>query len=203
MSASSSFRRRAALAAGTFAAATALGAAAASALVSGPGVALVNAKCGTCHDVTHITRSKLTQDEWTDNLRNMIQRGMPPPTDDERAIIIEYLVAYYGPKPPPPAAPDTYADRVAGLGGLGGDDPGAKLVGEAGCIACHKLDEAFVGPSFKAIAARYRGDSGAPARLAQKVRQGGAGVWGPTPMPPQNLTDAELKPLVDWVLAQK
>jgi len=175
-----------------------------SQLVSGPGVGLVNAKCGTCHDVTHITRSRLTRDEWTDNFVNMVSRGMPPATDAERAIIIDYLVTYYGPHPAPPPSADTHADAAAQATGIDPGDPIGKLLNTSGCTACHALDKPLVGPAFKAIAARYRSDAGAAARLAAKVRAGGAGTWGQTPMPPNAaLSDAELRQVVDWVLARK
>jgi cytochrome c551/c552 len=172
-------------------------------LVSGPGVGLVNAKCGTCHDVTHITRSKLTRDEWTDSFHNMVKRGMPPTTDAETRIILDYLVAYYGPTPAPAAAPDSFADAAARAAGVDAGDKVGALLNASGCTACHAVDKSLVGPAFKAVADRYRGDAGAPAKLAAKVRQGGAGVWGQTPMPPNAaISEADLKQLVDWVLAQ-
>jgi cytochrome c len=173
-------------------------------LVSGPGSGLTTAKCGTCHDVTHITRSKLTRDEWVDNLRNMVQRGMPPPTDEESRIILDYLVAYYSPSPAPPAAPDTHADAAAKASGIAGGDKVGQLLTSAACVACHAADKPLVGPSFRSVAARYRGDTAAPARLAQKIRAGGVGAWGTTPMPPNaGLSDPDLKQLVDWILAQQ
>lgn len=72
------------------------------------------------------------------------------------------------------------------------------------CMACHAAATRLVGPSFKDIAARYKGQKDAEALLATKVLKGGAGVWGPIPMPanPQ-VSDAEAKTLVKWILAQK
>lgn len=72
-----------------------------------------------------------------------------------------------------------------------------------GCMACHKVDAKLVGPAYKEVAAKYKGDKGAAATLAAKVKAGGKGVWGPTPMPPNNVTDDEAKKLVAWVLSQK
>ena len=74
---------------------------------------------------------------------------------------------------------------------------------KAGCMACHNKDKKLVGPSFKDIAAKYKGDKAAPAKLAEKVRKGGAGVWGPIPMPPHNpdkINDEDLKTSVDAIL---
>jgi len=73
-----------------------------------------------------------------------------------------------------------------------------------GCVACHSQDKKIVGPAFKDIAARYRGQKDAGAALAEKVRKGGKGVWGPIPMPPSGpdkISDAELKAALEWVLA--
>jgi cytochrome c551/c552 len=170
-------------------------------LVSGPGVALVNAKCGTCHDVTHITRSKLTRAEWIDNFDNMLKRGMPPANDAERKIVIDYLSAYYGPGPAPAPSPDTLVAAATASSGIDVESPIGKLLNSSGCMACHLLDKPLVGPPFKAIAERYRGDGAAAAKLAGKVRQGGAGAWGAIPMPPnERLAAAELGQIVDWVL---
>ena len=69
------------------------------------------------------------------------------------------------------------------------------------CLACHQVDKKVVGPSYKEIAKKYKGQAGAAAMLAEKVKKGGSGVWGPVPMPPNpTVPDADLKKLVDWVL---
>lgn len=72
------------------------------------------------------------------------------------------------------------------------------------CMACHAAATRLVGPSFKDIAAKYKGQKDAEALLTTKVLKGGAGVWGPIPMPanPQ-VSDAEAKTLVKWILAPK
>ncbi|MFG6469059.1 c-type cytochrome [Roseateles sp. BYS87W] len=87
-----------------------------------------------------------------------------------------------------------------GTAWAGPDDALAK----AGCVACHAQDKKLVGPSFKDIAAKYRGQKDASATLTDKVRKGGKGVWGPIPMPPHGtdkMADADLKAALDWVLA--
>lgn len=72
------------------------------------------------------------------------------------------------------------------------------------CMACHAVDKKLVGPAFKDVAAKYKGDKSAVDKLAAKVIKGGAGAWGPVPMPanPQ-VNDAEAHKLVAWVLSQK
>jgi len=77
------------------------------------------------------------------------------------------------------------------------------LAAKYNCTACHSADKKIVGPSYKEVAAKYAGDSGAAAKLEQKVKNGGSGVWGAIPMPPNNVPDADLKALVAWILSTK
>lgn len=80
------------------------------------------------------------------------------------------------------------------LGHQPGPSPGAMLVRGSDCSACHQAESQSVGPSFRAIAERYAGDSQAPGRLARKIIEGGAGSWGDVPMaahPSLSLEDAE------------
>jgi cytochrome c len=72
------------------------------------------------------------------------------------------------------------------------------------CLTCHAMDKKLVGPAYKDVAAKYRGDAGAEAKLVAKVKNGGSGVWGPIPMPPNStVPDADVKALVKWVLSLK
>jgi cytochrome c len=76
---------------------------------------------------------------------------------------------------------------------------------KAGCLACHAKDKKLVGPAYKDVAAKYKGQADAPAKLAEKVRKGGQGVWGPVPMPPtaaDKISDADLTAAIEWVLKQ-
>jgi len=78
------------------------------------------------------------------------------------------------------------------------------LMKKDGCAACHSVDKKIVGPSYQEVAAKYKGDAGAAAKLIKKVKDGGSGVWGPVPMPPNTTTsDADIKNLVDWILTLK
>jgi len=79
----------------------------------------------------------------------------------------------------------------------------AALAAKYNCTACHAADKKVVGPAYKDIAAKYAGDSSATAKLEQKIKNGGSGVWGAIPMPPNNVPDADLKALVAWILATK
>lgn len=77
------------------------------------------------------------------------------------------------------------------------------LAQKSGCLACHSIDKKVIGPSYKDIAAKYKGDKGAEAKLIAKVKNGGSGVWGPIPMPANSpqVKDADIKTMVQWILS--
>jgi len=72
------------------------------------------------------------------------------------------------------------------------------------CLSCHGIDKKVIGPAYTDVAAKYKGDAGAEAKLIAKVKNGGSGVWGQIPMPPNaTVPDADIKILVKWVLSAK
>lgn len=79
-----------------------------------------------------------------------------------------------------------------------------ELAQKKNCMACHAVDKKVVGPSYKDVAAKYAGQADAVATLTTKVLKGGVGNWGQIPMPanPQ-VTEAEAKQLVQWIMTQK
>ena len=71
------------------------------------------------------------------------------------------------------------------------------------CLTCHTVDKKLVGPSYHDIAVKYKGDKGAEAKLAEKIKKGGVGAWGQIPMPPNDkVPDADVNALVKWVLTK-
>ena len=78
------------------------------------------------------------------------------------------------------------------------------LMKKDGCVACHAIDKKVVGPAYQEVAAKYKGDKDAVAKLTKKVKEGGSGVWGAIPMPPNAAApEAEVKELVTWILTLK
>ena len=72
------------------------------------------------------------------------------------------------------------------------------------CMACHAIDKKLVGPAYKDVADKYAGQKDAVDKLSLKIMKGGAGVWGPVPMPANaQVNEAEAKKLAAWVLTQK
>ncbi|MFN2288922.1 MAG: c-type cytochrome [Chromatocurvus sp.] len=79
------------------------------------------------------------------------------------------------------------------------------LAAAAACNTCHLLEQKMVGPSYQAVAERYRNEDGAAEQVYKRMREGSQGVWGDTPMPPvdkDTLNDQELKTVVNWILSQ-
>jgi cytochrome c len=76
------------------------------------------------------------------------------------------------------------------------------LAQKSGCLACHAVDQKILGPAYKDVAKKYKGQD-VEAKLVAKVKAGGSGVWGPIPMPahPQ-VKEEDIRTLVKWVLSQ-
>ena len=78
----------------------------------------------------------------------------------------------------------------------------AELAKKSNCLACHAVATKVVGPSYQDVAKKYAGDKTAEAKLIEKVKKGGSGVWGAIPMPHNaQVKDADIATLVKWVLA--
>lgn len=91
-------------------------------------------------------------------------------------------------------------------GGVQADVSAAKamqLAQKYNCLACHAVDKKLVGPSYKDVARKYAGDKSASQKLEHKVKNGGSGVWGAIPMPPNNVPDVDINTLVGGILSLK
>ena len=111
----------------------------------------------------------------------------------------EAAPAEAAPAEAPAAAP---AAAPAPAAAASGGDVKA-LAQASGCLACHQIDVKVVGPAYKDVAAKYKGDAGAEDMLVEKVKKGGSGTWGPIPMPPNspNVSDENIRKLVEWILS--
>ena len=70
------------------------------------------------------------------------------------------------------------------------------------CFGCHAVAEFRVGPSFQDVAERYGKRKDALAYLSKEVKNGSVNKWGTTPMPPEPVSEAELKNILQWVMEQ-
>lgn len=77
------------------------------------------------------------------------------------------------------------------------------LAQKSNCLMCHGVDKKILGPAYKDVAAKYKGDKTAEAKLIQKVKAGGSGAWGDMPMPPNSpqVKDEDIKTIVQWILS--
>jgi cytochrome c len=75
------------------------------------------------------------------------------------------------------------------------------LFKKSNCLVCHSIQKKVVGPAYKDVAAKYRGQADAEAKLFAKVTTGGKGVWGSVPMPAQKANPEDIKSLIRFVLS--
>jgi cytochrome c len=81
---------------------------------------------------------------------------------------------------------------------------GEELTVKYKCGTCHKLDKKTIGPAYQEIAKKYAGDAAAPAQMAERIKKGSRGVWGPAPMTPQaNASDEDIKAMIDYIMSLK
>lgn len=84
-----------------------------------------------------------------------------------------------------------------------------ELAKASGCLACHSVDNKVVGPAWKDVAAKYKGQGNAKATLVESIKKGSKGKWanvtGGVPMPPYSprVSDANIDKLADFILALK
>lgn len=78
-----------------------------------------------------------------------------------------------------------------------------ELAQKNNCLACHAVANKVVGPAYKDVAAKYKGQKDALPTLVANIKKGGSGKWGQVPMPPQTtLSDADATVLAKWILSQ-
>lgn len=76
------------------------------------------------------------------------------------------------------------------------------LLKQHNCIQCHGMDKKILGPAYKDVAGKYKGQKDAAALLAKKVKEGGKGVWGQIPMPPNDkVSDADIQLMMAYILS--
>ena len=95
----------------------------------------------------------------------------------------------------------TVALAALGFAAVAHAQSGDALLQKNGCTACHAIDKKVVGPAYMDVSEKYKNDKSAPAKLFDKVKKGGSGVWGQVPMPPNpQVSDADLKTMIAYVL---
>ena len=83
------------------------------------------------------------------------------------------------------------------------DAKAQELLKNGGCVTCHSVDKKILGPSYKDVAQKRKGDKDAVATLENAVRSGSKGNYGSMPMPPNSkdkISDGDLHELTEWLL---
>ncbi len=95
------------------------------------------------------------------------------------------------------------AGAAFAVAGVASAQSAEDLLKKNGCTACHAIDKKLVGPAYMDVSKKYANEprDAVMARLSEKVKKGGSGVWGQVPMPPNpQVSDAELKTILTFVL---
>lgn len=173
-----------------------------------PGYSVAQRNCMTCHSVHYVQSQPTTSPRtyWEATVKKMKHPFGAQFSDADIPDLVDYLSKTYGAertvelpkksaafKPAPITAP-AVADAAIDI---------KSLLAANGCMACHSIDKKIVGPAFKEVAAKYKGNADGLSTVAKNIRAGGAGKWGPVPMPPfSQLTDAEAAALSRYILSQ-
>lgn len=82
--------------------------------------------------------------------------------------------------------------------------PGEKLINKADCIGCHNKTQKVIGPAYVEIAAKYEATEENINSLADKIINGGKGVWGEVPMTAHpSVSKDDAKEMVKYILSLK
>jgi cytochrome c len=167
-----------------------------------PGAQLANGQCLTCHSADYSAmQPPKPRDFWKSEVEKMRDKyGAPIPTD-ELEDLIAYFARNYGSDASVKQSTNAVPPAVESPDRAPIDAQALAL--KSGCLSCHNVNTKVVGPAYREIAAKYRGNPDGPHQVAQQIRQGGGGKWGQIPMPPfPQFTPSEVEALAQWVLGQ-
>jgi cytochrome c551/c552 len=163
-----------------------------------PGYMVAMQKCGICHSADYITLQPphMTFEQWGKEMAKMQHTYGAPISDAEITLLAAYLASTYGDAVTVPKEARVSPASLA-------QSDVQTLINSNGCLGCHALQQKIVGPAFRDVAAKYRGNPEALVTVESHIRSGGQGRWGAVPMPPFSGLDArELEMLATFVLQQ-
>lgn len=166
-----------------------------------PGYQLVQRNCMTCHAAQYASSQPPASPRayWEATVKKMKKPFGAQFDDADMPAMVDYLVKTYGAERGA-IVPAAVAKPVAAAVPAASGKDVKTLLAANGCMACHALDQKVVGPGFAEVAARYKGKDSVAA-VAANIRSGGAGKWGPVPMPPfSQLSAADAASLAKYVL---
>jgi cytochrome c551/c552 len=168
------------------------------------GAEIANGQCLTCHSVEYVViQPPMQRAFWKAEVQKMQQKYAAQIPDDQVEAVVDYLTRNYGATTNgvqaaraevSPSTAQTHPDL----------SDAQQIVTKYGCLGCHNAAVKLVGPAYRDIAAKYKTDPAAFAKIDEQIHKGGSGKWGPIIMPPfPQVTPGETKVLADWILGLK
>lgn len=151
-----------------------------------------------------VSRKKIPSEQ-----NSLIIAGQPMLTPTKGKVPEKAVLESVAPKPSSPANTEMPLKVNDGMeGGSLSREEGLALANKSGCLVCHKIETKLVGPAWRDVSKRYKGDHEAKASLIAKVKAGGKGNWtevtGGIAMPPYSprVSDENIEKLVTFILSQ-
>jgi len=167
------------------------------------GAEIANGQCLTCHSVEYVViQPPMQRAFWKAEVQKMQQKYAAPIPDNQVEAVVDYLTKNYGVvtnstqtvSAQSSATTQTHTSAV----------DAQQIATKYGCLGCHNPAVKLVGPAYRDIAAKYKADPAATAKIDEQIHKGGSGKWGPIIMPPfPQITPSETKILADWILGLK
>lgn len=173
---------------------------------TGQGVEIANGQCLVCHSVEYVaTQPQFPRVFWASSVKKMREKYGSAIPEDQVELLLDYLTTQYGVvSTNHPTTNASSATLIKPLIDRQKPSGGEAIATQYGCLGCHNVTVKLVGPPYKEIAAKYRNDADAFGKVAEQIRKGGSGKWGPIIMPPfPQVSPEETKALTDWILGRK
>jgi sulfite dehydrogenase len=140
---------------------------------------------------------------WKAEVAKMQQKYGAQIPDAQVEPVVDYLTKNYGVTTNAAASASSQTPVVTAQAHANVSDA-QQIAMKYGCLGCHNPSMKIVGPAYRDIAAKYKTDPQALAKIDEQIHKGGSGKWGPIIMPPfPQVTATETKVLVDWILGLK
>ncbi len=172
----------------------------------GPNSELANGQCLVCHSVDYVTmQPPMPKTFWAASVKKMREKYGAQLPEEQVPRLVDYLAKNYGTETNSMVVPTaSSAGESPTSVPIHSDSPGEMVALRFACFGCHSVANKLVGPPYKEVAAKYKSDPEAYARISEQIHKGGSGKWGPVIMPPfPMISEAETKALADWILTRK
>ncbi len=167
---------------------------------TGAGADLANAQCLSCHSADYVLmQPPMPAKFWKGAIDKMIGKYAAPIPTNQVDALVEYFSRNYGTETNTPSHVVVTQVIPRPTGSVDGEAVATRF----GCLNCHAVDKKLIGPPYKDVAAKYKGNAEGASKVAYQITHGGSGQWGTVPMPPfDQLSAAEIKAVGEWILAQ-